>query len=44
MVNRLLIVPLSKENFNKEVDIKKPITGNNCCDKSIIDSLKKKIK
>ena len=42
MVHRLLIVPLSKENFNKEVDIIKAIAQNNGYDESIIDSLIKK--
>ena len=43
MVHRLLIVPLSKEIFNKEVDIaNKNHSKNNGYDKRITDSLIRK--
>ena len=38
VVNRLLIVPLSKQNSNKEDDIIKTIAENNGYDKRIVDS------
>lgn len=39
MINRLLTLPLSKDNFNKEINIIKTIATNNSYDKKLIDTL-----
>lgn len=39
MVNHILTVPLSKDTFNKEVNIIKTIATNNGYDEKVIDSL-----
>jgi hypothetical protein len=44
LIHRLVTLPLYKEDYNKEIDIIKPITVNNGCTQDLIDKLDAKTK